>query len=291
MSLNLTKQDDAFVVFENFSRKNGYVQSPFRYPGGKFYALKYIVPMLDCVPHEEYREPFVGGGCVFFAKRKAKINWLNDLESDLIAIYLAIKEDQKCKTLSDRISKETATRERHFEVKNMVVEKLDDIAFKYYYLNRTSYSGIINKPAWGYEPKKSSPPENWPRFLNGANKKLQDTKITCFDFEGMIRKKSKHSVLMYLDPPYYHADQKRAYTKPFEAEDHIRLEKVLRETNHFFCLSYDDCPEIRELYDWANIHERNWFYNTANSSGPRKVANELLITNYDVIPNSQRSLF
>ena len=108
MSLNLNKKADSFIVHNNFSRKNGYVQSPFRYPGGKFYALKYIVPMLDCVPHEEYREPFVGGGCVFFAKRKAEVNWINDLEPDLTTTYMAMRDDKRCDKLSTRISAEIA---------------------------------------------------------------------------------------------------------------------------------------------------------------------------------------
>ena len=42
------------------------VKSPFRYPGGKFYALKKLLPFVSCVEHDEYREPFIGGGSVFF---------------------------------------------------------------------------------------------------------------------------------------------------------------------------------------------------------------------------------
>jgi DNA adenine methylase len=60
------------------------------------------------------------------------------------------------------------------------------------------------------------------------------------------------------------------------------LAKLLKETEHYFCLSYDDCDEVRSLYDWANIYERSWFYNTANTTGNRIVGNELIITNYSV---------
>lgn len=281
----------AFLMTENFSRKNGYIQSPFRYPGGKFYALKYIIPMLNCVPHEEYREPFVGGGSVFFGKPKAPENWINDLESDLIETYLALADDSRCDTLSQRVGKEIASQERHSEIKEYVPKNQDDIAFKTFYLNRTSYSGIINKPAWGYKIGKSSPPNNWPTFLKRANSKLKNINITCFDFEEIISTLSNKRVLMYLDPPYYLADQKRAYTKPFTLHDHLRLERALHRTNHYFCLSYDDCSEIRKLYQWAYIYERSWFYNTANSSGPRKIGKELLITNYEVIHEPQVNLF
>ena len=258
-------------------------QSPFRYPGGKFYALKHIIPFLSAYPHDEYREPFVGGGSVFFGKPKVVHNWLNDLETVVITTYRSFQDTERSLRLIDRVSAEVASRERHTEIKQFVPESDDDVAFRTYYLNRTSYSGIIHKPAWGYALGASSPPENWHRFVRGATTKLQGVKLTSLDFEEVLAAPAQGKrVLMYLDPPYFLADQKRAYTKPFKMEDHLRLERMLRELGHAFLLSYDDCPQIRELYSWAHIYERSWFYNTANSSGPRKVGKELFITNYRV---------
>lgn len=266
-----------------YQKSADYVQSPFRYPGGKFYALKFIVPFLNAYEHDEYREPFVGGGSVFFGKQKVKHNWINDLEKDVVETYKTFKDNERSKLLIDRVSIEIASKERHSEVKAMVASTPDEIAFRTYYLNRTSYSGIIHKPAWGYAIGASSPPENWHRFIKGANSKLKDVKITSHDFEKVLAAPARGSrVLMYLDPPYFLADQKRAYTKPFVIADHIRLEEKLRSLEHAFLLSYDDCPQIREMYSWAHIYERSWFYNTANSSGPRKIGKELLITNYKV---------
>ena len=40
--------------------------SPFRYPGGKFYARRLILDELP--PHTFYCEPFAGGASVFFVK-------------------------------------------------------------------------------------------------------------------------------------------------------------------------------------------------------------------------------
>lgn len=280
-----------FGVSSHYVKSSDHVQSPFRYPGGKFYALKFIIPFLNAYPHDEYREPFVGGGSVFFGKPKAELNWLNDLESSLIETYKAFKSSKRSKRLSERVSSEVATRERHAEVKAMKVLTPDDIAFRTYYLNRTSYSGIINKPAWGYALGASSPPENWPRFIEGANLKLSKVKLTSIDFPKVLSApKVGKRLLMYLDPPYFLADQKRAYTKSFTLEDHLRLEKMLRNADYAFLLSYDDCQEVRDLYSWAHIHERSWFYNTANSSGPRKVGRELFITNFRVKQLGQLNL-
>lgn len=258
------------------------IKSPFRYCGGKFYALKEIMPFIESVPHDEYREPFVGGGSVFFAKKKSKYSILNDSETDLINTYRIIRDNSEA--LCDMIKNETADKSRYEEIKNYIPRTPLESAYRTYYLNRTSYSGIINKPAWGYAKGKSSPPPNWPTFIRDASVKLQRTEIYCEDFETILSMEPKgKNVLMYLDPPYYNADQKRAYIKPFEKEDHLRLEQELRNTDFFFCLSYDDCREVRELYSWAKQYKVSWLYNTANCSGTeRKAGNELIITNYNV---------
>lgn len=49
---------------------NNSINSPFRYPGGKFYARKLILEYIP--PHSNYIEPFAGGGSIFFAKNKVK---------------------------------------------------------------------------------------------------------------------------------------------------------------------------------------------------------------------------
>lgn len=280
-----------YKASSTYAKSGEHIQSPFRYPGGKFYALKFIIPFLNAYPHDEYREPFVGGGSVFFGKPKAEHNWLNDLEQDVIETYKAFQDDQRSDLLTRRVNSEIASRERHAEIKGLVPLDNDDVAFKTYYLNRTSYSGIIHKPAWGYAIGASSPPENWHRYIKGANKKLSGVDLTSLDFTQVLSAPARGKrILMYLDPPYFLADQKRAYTKSFKLDDHLRLEKMLRDLGHAFLLSYDDCPQIRELYSWAHIYEQTWFYNTANSAGPRKVGKELFITNYKVEHLEQMSL-
>jgi len=83
-------------TIKNYKRSKDAVKSPLRYPGGKFYALKHIMPYIDCVPHDEYREIFFGGGAVFFAKKKAKYNIINDLESQIMQLYKFIENDADC---------------------------------------------------------------------------------------------------------------------------------------------------------------------------------------------------
>ena len=70
------------------------VKTCLRYPGGKFYGLKKIKPFLK-IYHDEYREPFVGGGSVFLGKELApKANWINDIDNELINFYQVIQNEE-----------------------------------------------------------------------------------------------------------------------------------------------------------------------------------------------------
>jgi len=92
---------------------NGRVRSPFRYPGGKFYAIKYLERIWEKAAHDEYREPFVGGGQVFFAKPKVQFNWLNDVFADLVNAYRVIQNDQLRPKLIALLAGEHVDKERH----------------------------------------------------------------------------------------------------------------------------------------------------------------------------------
>ena len=258
------------------------VRTPLRYPGSKYQAIKFIKPIWIKTFHDEYREPFVGGGAVFFAKPKVQFNWINDLNPELIDFYQTIQNSDSRSEIINLLSKEVATKSRFEEVKHMKPSNLIEHVFKYYYINRTSYSGIMKNPNWGYDDSKSVPPERWGAKIESAAKKLIDVKITNLDFSKVLDyPKQGESVWIFVDPPYYAADQKRAYNFSFTEEDHIRLAECLKSTEHKFCLTYDDTPTVRSLYKWAKIKEVSWRYHTANSNlAQRKMGRELIITNY-----------
>ncbi|MBI2580714.1 DNA adenine methylase [Candidatus Woesearchaeota archaeon] len=257
------------------------IKSPFRFPGSKAQAIKFIKPFWEQIRHTEFREPFFGGGAVFFAKPGVDVNWINDIDNELVITLKVMVDDTQRKKLIDRLSVEEATKDRHAQIKKYVPKDDLDVAFKYFYLNRTSYSGIMHKPAWGYQDAKSVPPKRWGKRIEEAAEKLKGTKITCLDFEKVITEPSNNLVFMFIDPPYYLADQKRAYKHHFTEEEHQRLARVLRQTKYPFCLTYDDCKPVRELYSWANLHPKSWRYHTANSNqAVRKMGNELIITNF-----------
>ncbi len=254
------------------------INSPFRYPGGKFYARKLI---LECiVPHTCYIEPFAGGASIFFAKEKVAQNTLNDADPELINCYLTIRDNVD--DLISLLHGIPATKENHSYYKN-IYQPTNDLerAFRWYYLNRISYSGIMNMQNcyWGYGDKYSMQPRNWPAHLRRCSEKLQGVRITCEDFEQVIAQ-APDNAFLFVDPPYFNADQDKFYTHSFTREDHYRLACVLQEHS-------------RRLYQWSRqILDRQWNYTInrtddqtgkTTDKGKRYMGKEIFIMNY-VLP-------
>ncbi len=283
------------------------MNSPFRYPGGKFYARGLILPIIPL--HDNYIEPFAGGASIFFAKEKSQTNQLNDLDNELVNCYIHIKDYSE--ELIEFLDGIPAKKELHNYYKNEFRPRNDlERAGRWYYLNRISYSGIMNMKNcyWGYGEKYSMRPENWPRNIRRTSEKLQNVNITNLDFEQVIDSAPDNSFL-FVDPPYYNADQDKFYTCSFDIEDHIRLSEVLRRNSHRlkFLVTYDNTPEVLELYDWCHeITEQEWNYtinrtddqkkktsNTKKSNttkGKRKKGKEVFIVNYPIIPEEQKNI-
>lgn len=258
---------------------------PFlRYPGSKYNASKFIEPFWANIEFEEYREPFLGGGAVFFKMPKHPLSILNDLDEELINCYKIVQDETLIKRLKTDASCVTPTREWFDALKKTMPEDLYGRALRYFLINRTAYSGIMHLPNWGFHPTKSVQPDKWAERLELAHNKLVgNVELTNLHFRDIICKPSNNKVWMFIDPPYFAADQKRAYQKSFSTEDHIELAELLHKTPFMFCLTYDNCPQIKELYGWANIYELEWMYHTANANvTTRKIGKELIITNYDI---------
>lgn len=288
------------------------INSPFRYAGGKFYARKLILAHIPA--HSTYIEPFAGGGSVFFAKEKVSINQLNDIDEDLINCYKFIKDfpNELISFLRKRSVKESripliftkdirigeplpATKELHGFFKNTFIPRNElERAGRWFYLNRTSYSGIMNfqNMYFGYGDKFSMQPKNWPQNILRTNLKLQDVTLTSLDFEDVINNAPDNS-LLFIDPPYFNAAQDKFYQHYFSENDHFRLAECLRLNSHRLKLfiTYDNVEEIKELYSWmSEMHDQEWNYciqrtddqkNKTDKKGERYKGKELFILNYD----------
>lgn len=283
--------------------KSGKTNSPFRYPGGKFYARKLI---LEMIPEnvDLYCEPFSGGASIFFAlnaDRTVGSSILNDLDSELVNTMTVIRDEVD--NLIELLHGIEATKENHtFYKKEFKPKNNLEKAFRWYYLNRTSYSGIMNMKNcyWGYGEKYSMTPERWPAHLRQVSDTLQGVNLTTKDFEQVIDN-LPDGTFCFVDPPYFNADQDKFYTCSFSDEDHLRLRDTLKRNAHRikFLLTYDNTKDLIELYhDWATaILDKEWNYTIARTDdqkngkmlkdgfkGKRSNGKEVFILNY--LPSS-----
>jgi DNA adenine methylase len=52
-------------------------------------------------PHVRYNEPFFGGGAIFFAKKPAEIEFINDINGEMVNFYRILK--RKFGALKDEV--------------------------------------------------------------------------------------------------------------------------------------------------------------------------------------------
>ena len=118
--------------------------------------------------------------------------------------------------------------------------------------------------------------------IDMASMRLQKVLIENRDFEKLIKQYDSPGSFFYCDPPYFATEN---YYKDvgFTAKDHLRLRDTLLEIKGKFLVSYNDCPEIREIWNQSNIkiEEISRLNNLAQRYEGGCQYAELLISNYD----------
>jgi DNA adenine methylase len=280
--------------------------SLFRYPGGKS-KISVREKILSYAPmfYSEFRSPFVGGGGIFWTIDPGIKRWINDIDDDLIAVYMALRDRPKefiakCRAIETAKDGEPLTsakpggkkiyNARLKEVFDELIANPDsDKALKYFFINRTVWEGRVNydMPSRLYY----SNPNGWniidKNTLDRAADAIKDTKITSQGYEEVLSEDGD-DVWIYLDPPYYVnsklSKSSKLYKNNFTIAQHIKLAKDIKNCKHKILMSYDDDDEnfIRDLYDGFNIYEEEWIY-CGTSNKKKKIGREIVITNYDKI--------
>lgn len=100
------------------------------------------------------------------------------------------------------------------------------------------------------------------------------------DFETLIKHYDRTDTFFYLDPPYFSTES--MYAVGFNWDDHVRLKDTLSKIKGKFLLSYNDCSEIRDLYQGFNMFDFSRTHSMAQRYDAGKEFKELLIANYDL---------
>ena len=116
--------------------------------------------------------------------------------------------------------------------------------------------------------------------------RLQRVVIENKDFEKLIDQYDRPESFFYCDPPYFESED---YYEDvgFTKADHERPADMLSSIEGKYLLSYNDCPEIRELYErrGARTESISRLSNIAQRYEAGKQYNELIISNYDTKEN------
>lgn len=226
--------------------------------------------MIEQFPEEydRYVEVFGGAGWVLFAKEKKGIEVYNDINSNLVNLYKCVKYHPEA--LQKELDGILMSREL-FQDAILETRGLTDIqrAARFFVAIKESFGSKME--TFGLQPKNMKASVD---FLKIASERLNTVVIENRDFDKLIQSYDRSSTLFYLDPPYYKTE--RYYQGGFKREDHKRLREALRNIRGKFILSYNDCPEIRELYQGYEIIEVDRNNNLATG----KRYKELIIKNY-----------
>ncbi len=277
---------------------------PFvKWVGGK---SKLIPEISKLIPNKinNYYEPFMGGGALFFELSNKKLitnhSYINDINKKLMNCYEIIKQDP------DSLIKLLKNIEKEYKKLNLDNQKkyfyqirqeynqnsLDNLTYCAYliFLNKTCFNGMYRENSKGeYNIPFGDQPN--PTICDVGNIQavshtLHDTHITSTSFEESI-KTCKKSDFIYFDPPYYPLNTTANFTNysknNFTFKEQIKLSETFKQLHQkgcFVMLSNSNTDFIRKLYQPFNIHEV-YSARSINSKGEKRgKIKELIITSY-----------
>ncbi|NQU10051.1 DNA adenine methylase [bacterium] len=239
-------------------------KSPLRYPGGKSRAVKQILPFLPKEPGILV-SPFIGGGSVELAA--AALGWQvhgYDAFQPLVHFWQEVlTEPEVLAEVVEQylpLSRETFYRLQRSQFPTSLGE-----AARFFVLNRASFSG--STCSGGMSPGHG-------RFTRSCIERLRGFRtpnvwVEHADFHQSIPQHG--DAFLWLDPPYSSA--KRLYGRRGDLHDgfdHKGLRDLLGSRGGWL-LSYDDCPEVRWLYQGYQIVELRWKYGMSTNKASREI--------------------
>lgn len=239
--------------------------SPLRYPGGKGKLADFMKYMVEQLGHSggTYIEPFAGGAGVaieLLLRGVVSRIVINDYDKGIWSFWKAVL------TETDRFIAELATvpltmKEwyRQRDICLMQNNKYSfELGFATFYMNRTNHSGIIKggviggleqSGLWKMDVRFNR--EELIRRIEDIAERKSDIKLYNKDANSFITRYIslyEKNAFVYFDPPYFKKG-KQLYMNSFQLEDHIRIERAIRDyVKCDWIITYDDTPEIEGIY-------------------------------------------
>lgn len=262
--------------------------SPLRYPGGKGKLAPFMGLMINKmnIKNGTYIEPFAGGaGVALMLLMEGYVDdiVINDYDKAIYSVWRAIISESE--NFVDRILDTSINIDEWKKQKEIYVEQNKkyslDLAFATFFLNRTNRSGILKGgPIGGFEQTGNYGidarynAEKLVQRVRAIAKykkhiKVYNKEIVSF-IENVLPNYDQNS-LTYFDPPYFNKGPE-LYKNFFDKDDHAKIAQlILNGVPGNWIITYDDTPEIIELYKQQCIRRYNLNYSVANTGKSSEV--------------------
>ena len=271
---------------------------PFvKWAGGKTQLLGRLSSIIPD-SFNDYYEPFMGGGAMFFYLASRNLTqkrvFLSDINSELINVYKCLRDK-----LDLLLAKLINHQEKYIQDRTTYYYKLrgltydDDLerAAQLITLNKTCYNGLyrvnkkgmFNVPMGQYKNPLICDTANLKKVSSILNRR--DIGIECMEYQQMLRQ-AREGDFVYLDPPFSPISETANFTEytagGFVMEDQINLARVFRSLDRRKCkvvLSNSDCALVRNLYKEFKVMTVSSLRSINCKSVKRKGNKELIIYN------------
>ncbi|MBC8427517.1 MAG: DNA adenine methylase [Proteobacteria bacterium] len=243
--------------------------------------------------HNNYYEPFIGGGAVFF-DLIPKNSIISDLNTELINVYTSVRDDVEgiINILSNCVNDEN----EYYRIRNM--DKSTDSNYSSYikftpiqraarfiYMNRTCFNGLCRYNRSGHFNvpfgKYANPIICDAITLRSCSKALQNTKYIILADYATVTKNAVEGDFIYFDPPY--DGTFTSYSgNDFGEKEQTELSNEFRRLDSIgvnCLLSNMDTPLIEKLYKGFKVSQLGITHTIGSKAEDRMKKVEVLITN------------
>lgn len=287
------------------------IKTPVSWMGNKT-SILHILYALFPLNYERYIEPFGGSGAVLLGKKKPdKFEVYNDYNHNLVNLFqcmrdrpVALIEEIGFLNLNSRddfnrnkeFFKDEKFKDRFIEeemekiqllfdkptadelIELMTRRKLDyNLRRAAMFLKLLRYSYSSGGKSFACQPMNI---RSLFGLIQDVSIRLNNAVIENQDFEILIKHYDRENAFFYCDPPYYSSEY--VYQCGFTWDDHLRLKNTLANSKGKWLVSYNDCEEIRNLYDGYSFFDFTRLHNMKQRINAGEQFPELLISNYDM---------
>lgn len=215
-----------------------------RWPGGKSRLLKQLLPLIP--PHVCYVEPFAGGLAVLLAKERSDREVINDLNGDLVGMYLSVQHHlPEVLRLVDQL---IGSRELFQLIGQQPGLTQIQRAVHFLYRNRVSFAG--SGRSFGVAKTKGGGGdfhrEKVKALLCAVHDRLDGVTVEHLPYQNVLRNQDSKETFFFCDPPYLNA--KVGAYGGWSEQELTEFRRSLDKLSGQWLVTLDDSPFNRELF-------------------------------------------